>query len=275
MLSDFISSWALFADAWVSAWLIAALLGLLGVAVLARGQMFLGAAMSQAATAGVALVLALSGAVSAAWIANADAIMAVAGATATALVCMLGRGHREAMPAWIFLASSADSVLLVAHSAHGLDEVNRLLASSLVGATRGDVTMFSGLLALTVAVALICGPQIKTMLLDVPFALAIGIRVTRWEALLAVALGCAVGWSLHVSGLLYTFGCLVLPAMTARELVGEVGAMAKLAPLLALAAAAVATVLANSWDLPPAQVAVAILTGMVMAAKGWRALSRR
>jgi zinc/manganese transport system permease protein len=275
MFSDFISSWALFADAWVSAWLIAALLGLLGVAVLARGQMFLGAAMSQAATAGVALVLALSGAVSAAWIANADAIMAVAGATATALVCMLGRGHREAMPAWIFLASSAASVLLVAHSAHGLDEVNRLLASSLVGATRGDVAMFSALLALTVAVALTWGAQLKTMLLDVPFALAIGIRVTRWEALLAVALGSAVGWSLHVSGLLYTFGCLVLPAMAARELVGEVGAMAKLAPLLALAAAAVATVLANSWDLPPAQVAVAILAGMVMAAKGWRALFHR
>ena len=274
MFSDFISSWALFADAWASAWLIAALLGLLGVAVLARGQVFLGAAMSQAATAGVALVLALSGAVSATWIANADAIMAVAGATATALVCVLGRGHREAVPAWIFLAASAASVLLVAHSPHGLDEVNRLLASSLVGATGGDVVTFAGLLTATVAVALTRGAQLKTMLLDVPFALAIGIRVTRWEALLAVALGGAVGWSLHVSGLLYTFGCLVLPAMAARELVGEVGAMARLAPLLALAAAGVATVLANSWDLPPAQVAVATLAGLVMAAKGWRALFR-
>ena len=54
-----IDAWSLFADAWLSSWCAAGLLGLLGVAVVAREQVFLGAAMAQAATAATALALFL------------------------------------------------------------------------------------------------------------------------------------------------------------------------------------------------------------------------
>ena len=60
MIARFLASWALFSQAYMTAWLIALLLSLIGVLVVARDQIFLGAAISQAATLGIAVALVLS-----------------------------------------------------------------------------------------------------------------------------------------------------------------------------------------------------------------------
>ena len=70
-----------------------------------------------------------------------------------------------------------------------------------------------------------------------------------------------MGLSIRVSGTLYTFGCLVLPALVAKHLVREVRALIWVAPALAVAAAVVGFVFANYWDTPPAHMTVALLCG--------------
>ena len=60
MIARFLASWDLFSQAYMTAWLIALLLSLVGVLVVARDQIFLGAAVSQAATLGIAVALVLS-----------------------------------------------------------------------------------------------------------------------------------------------------------------------------------------------------------------------
>lgn len=264
MPGSILSSWQLFAHAWLSSWLIAGLLSLLGVAVLARGQVFLGAAMSQAATAGVALVLCCAGALT--WRAEAEAVAAMLAAVATAFAVGASRRHRDALAAWIFLSAGAAAVLLVAQSPYGMDEVNRLLASSIVGARPGDVVVFATLGLIVAGVVLGNAARLRALLLDPAFAAAIGIRVARWEAWLAVVLGLSLGWSLHVAGLLYTFGALILPAMAARLFCRELATMAWSTPLLAVAGAILGTVCADVWDLPPAQVVVAFWSGSVALA---------
>lgn len=268
MFESFLSSWDLFANAWISSWLIATLLSLLGVAVLARDQVFLGAAMSQAATAGVAIILFIAGCGCPAWVKTTDAILAIVGAVVTALAVGCGRGHRESRTAWIFLACSSAAVLLVAHSPHGMEEVQRLIASSLIGATSSDVWFFSVLLAMCLLVVGFNAAKLKTILLDPAFAAAIGIRVGRWELALAVALGVSLGWSLHVAGMLYTFGALVLPVMAAKQLTRELGTLTMVTPILALVVAVLASIAADAWDYPPAQVAVAGWAGLLMVTAG-------
>lgn len=272
MLDGFLSSWSLFANAWLSAWLIAGLLGMLGIAVLARQQVFLGAAMSQAATACVAVSMVLAASTHAAgWLRQGgDTAVAVIGAIATALLVGLGRGHRESQTAWVFLVGSAAAMLVVAHTPHGLEEVNRLVASSLVGATLFDVIVFAVLLAAMAALAATQGRRIRAMLLDPAYAVASGVPVAAWEWKLAVVLGFSVGWALHVAGLLYAFGCLVLPAMAARHLARETRTMFWLSPLLAVVCAVVGSIAADAYDLPPAQVAVAFMAGLVPIAAGVR-----
>ena len=268
----FFAGWSLFAEAWLASWLIAGLLSLLGVAVLARGQVFLGAAMGQGATAAIALVL--WGFAASPWRGLAEILGAMGAALVTALAVGASR-HREALAAWIFLAGGAGSVLLVARSPLGLDEVNRLLASSLVGAKATDVVVFAGLLLGVVGLVLGQGPRLRAVLLDPVFARTIGIRVHRWEVLLAVLLGLSLGWSLHVAGLLYTFGALVLPAMAARQLCRDLATMAWLTPMLAVATAIAGTAGADVWDLPPGQVVVVGWAAVVALAAGFRTVVRR
>jgi ABC-type Mn2+/Zn2+ transport system permease subunit len=76
---------------------------------------------------------------------------------------------------------------------------------------------------------------------------------------------------MHCAGLLYTFGCLVLPPLIARNVVREVRPMFVVAPLVGLATAAVGFVLANYYDYPPAQMTVALLCALLAASRlRWR-----
>ena len=53
------ASWGLFHNTYLVGWLIGFLLALVGVLVVARDQIFIGAAVSQASTLGIALALGL------------------------------------------------------------------------------------------------------------------------------------------------------------------------------------------------------------------------
>jgi ABC-type Mn2+/Zn2+ transport system permease subunit len=61
VIESFLASWALFQNAYVAGWLIAMLLALLGVVVVTRDQIFLGAAVSQASVLGIAVAVCAGG----------------------------------------------------------------------------------------------------------------------------------------------------------------------------------------------------------------------
>ena len=55
MIESFLASWDLFHLTYLAGWLIALLLSLVGVFVVARDQIFIGIAISQASTLGIAI----------------------------------------------------------------------------------------------------------------------------------------------------------------------------------------------------------------------------
>jgi ABC-type Mn2+/Zn2+ transport system permease subunit len=59
--------------------------------------------------------------------------------------------------------------------------------------------------------------------------------------------------------MLYTFGCLVLPALAAKNLCREVRYMFLAAPLVGLVIGVIGSILANSHDYPPGQMTVFLL----------------
>ena len=61
MIQDFAASWHLFHNSYLAGWLIGLLLALIGVLVVARNQIFIGVAVSQASTLGIALTMWLGG----------------------------------------------------------------------------------------------------------------------------------------------------------------------------------------------------------------------
>jgi len=282
VIESFLASWPLFHDVYISGVLIALLLSLVGVAVVARDQIFLGAAVSQASLLGISAGIWLDGmAVGSAWEWLASdtthsvmgGVCAVVGSLAVAAAASRLRETREALTGWLFLVGSSVSVLIVANSPHGMAEVNRLLSSTIIGAGEVDVAIFVTLLAVTVAVLALRLRTLMLLLTDAETAQACGIAVARWDHALAVWLGLSVAWSIHVSGMIFTFGCLVLPGLIAKSLVREVRSLFLVAPLVALVATVVSFVVANDRDLPPGQVTVALLC--LAQAAAWSVRSRR
>lgn len=269
MIQDFLQSWPLFAHTYLTGWLLAVLMSLLGVYVVARDQIFVGAAIAQASTLGIALSMVAASCLSAFHLHALEfgaTTWAVAFACLAAYAMSLAFGRREsheAVAAWIFLTGGSLSVIVVAHSPHGLDEIQRLVSSSLIGATTHDTLLFAVLAVLTALFLMRYHRPITLLAVDPAMAAAVGLNPRRWSTGLALWLGLAVGCSIRSAGLLYTFGCLVLPALTAKALAREIRPLFILAPLLALGSAGTGFILAHHFDFPPAQATVGVQVSLL------------
>lgn len=272
MWSEFIASWPLFHNAYLAGAAMAVMLGLTGVLVVARNQIFLGAALAQASTLGIAVLLWL-GSLSMhvhEWIEHGHGTLHLAGVVFSMIAALFahresgqGKESREAITGWIFLLGASVSVLLVANSPHGLEEIQRLQSSSLIGATSGDVVAFAALAAIGIVLVGLFRQRLILLAVDPVMASAVGLRVAWWSLGLALWIGVVIGAALYSAGTLFTFGCLVLPALIAKNLSREIAPMFWWSPLLALLAALSAFVLANHLDFPPGQMTVGLLAAAV------------
>lgn len=285
MIEGFLASWELFATTYLVGALAALVLATVGVWVVARDQIFLGAAVSQASALGAAVALWWSGfevadhaGETGGWTAEAaSTLLPVAASVATAWLAArgseAGTDTPESITGWIFLLAASLPVLIVAHSPHGLEEIQRLLFSTLLSVSDVDLALFVALAVLTLAGTLLFHRRLLLLAVDPVLASALGLSGTAWGFLTALWLGTAVGLAIHTAGTLFTFGCLVLPALVAKGLCREVRSMLLVAPLLALLAVFAGFVVAHDRDLPPAHTTVALLAGglpLSWALRGWR-----
>lgn len=280
MIGEFVDSWPLFHDAYLAGWLIGVLLALTGVVVVARNQIFIGAAVAQASTLGIALGLWAGARFGAETLSgdhahSALSLVGIACAVVAAAFTARGgeSGTREAATGWVFLTAASLATIVLSHSPHGLEEINHLVSSSIIGATATDVWIFSLLVVVGGAATVALRDRLILFAIDPAMAAAVGMRTRAWDMALAVWLGLVVGGAMRSAGLLYTFGSLVLPAVAAASLCRETRSLFVVAPLLALLAGIVGFVLANHSDDPPGQMAVVVQAALVAAA--WVVRRRR
>ena len=266
MIAEFISSWELFQNAYLTGGLLAIMLSLLGVVVFARDQIFVGAAIAQLSALGIA-----SGLLLAPFVAEPkfhEFILSICGIGAAILATLLTRTDRgleriessEVRTGWVFLLGGSLSVVLLSQSPIGRDEVSRLLSSSILGASTTEVWIVSLMAGITVTVFIGFRDYVRLFVIDPLNADAVGVPVKRIELMFSLWLGLAVGMSMKLSGMLFTFGALILPVMLAARWANTVGGTILLAPLIAVLATFVAFVTANHFDLPPGQAAAALLS---------------
>jgi zinc transport system permease protein len=287
----FFATWHLFHNGYFLGWLVALLLSIIGVVVVARDQVFIGAAISQASALGIAVALCLStglalhhedgaAAHDALWICcdSFQVTLAVAFSVLAALITASAdrakRESHEAITGWVFLISTSLSVLVVAHSPHGMGEINRIHASSIIGATPKDIQVFAALLVVTVLFLAFAGRRLLLFIMDRSMAASVGMNVSLWASLLAIWLGLVVGLSIRASGVLFTFGSLVLPALVAKNVCREVRPMFFVAPIVAFVTSVVGFVLANRYDFPPAQMTVALWCILLLIVWALRSIRR-
>lgn len=274
-MDDFLAAWELFGDAWLVGLLLAALLPIGGIVLVLRQQVFLAAAIGQTSTLGIALAIFLGlGAHDAPGHSHPETwalgfALAAGGLTAVTALRALSQGGAamEARAGWMFLLGGSLSMLLLAERPHGLQEVHRLQLSSLLGASPADVWICLVALAIVGIFVLVGGRRLLLWALDPPTARVLGMACGRWDVAVGCWLGLVSGFAIHATGLLFVFGLTILPVLFAAQLCRSLGAVLVVAPASAVVATAMALVVAHRADLPPGQVAVALLAGLVLLAR--------
>lgn len=270
----YLASWAFFDDSWIAGLLVAASCAIPGVLVVARNQIFIGAAIAQAATAGVALGFWIAGLTSgiggpvdpchmvgvSMLALSFPYLGAITIAIVAAVICAPGilgqRSSPESRTGWVFLTGSALALLLLSQNAHGANAINTLLNSSLLGAQTSDIVLPAITAGLSILIAVLAGRHLVLLAIDAEWAPLAGIRRRRWEIGIALWVAVTVAIAIRTGGLLYTFACLILPAMAARGACREVRWQFLAAPLLGLIAANAGFALSTRHNLPPPQLTV-------------------
>ena len=269
----------LFREALYGALVIAVACSVLGVYVVLRRIVFVGAAIAQLSSAGIALALFLSGmGVMGGLTAHPTAFALVFG-LAGAMFFGLGGGQKSGVPpdATIGVAyaiAAAVGVLLIAKAKTG-EAHDIFLQGNILGITRADTLV---LLAVSVPVLIAHIVFYKEFLFvsfDREMARTMGYHVTFWNLFLYFTLGLVIAFAMQFAGVILVFNFLVLPAVTGLLLARSMTTIFAIAVLSAVLAAIVGFALSVPFDLPSGPAIIACSGVLALLAWPVRLLQRR
>jgi zinc transport system permease protein len=172
--------------------LVGGVCGFLGVYVVLRRMVFLGVALSQMSSAGVALTLLVGG----------SPLMGSAGLmlVGVALVSYPWAPRRVRQDAFVgvgYALSSALAVLLLAKSAHGEEHLLNLLFGNILLVGVADVRATALALGTVALFHALFAKEILFTSFDPISASASGYRARTWEALLYLSVGLTIAVAIH------------------------------------------------------------------------------
>jgi len=259
----------LFREALYGTLLIALTCGLLGVYVVLRRIVFVGAALAELSSMGVALGLWLSGFGWAAGVATHPLLLSVFATLAGVLFFALG-GERSRIPpdaviGVVYAAAGALGILLIAKAVAG-EAHDIFLSGNILGITRFDTLT---LLAVCLPVLLIHAGFYKEFLFvsfDPQTAATLGYRVNAWNLFLYFTIGVVIAFAMQFAGVMLVFNFLVLPAVAGLLLGNGMKSTFAWASATALAAAAVGFTLSIPFDLPTSPTIIAVSASLTLLA---------
>jgi ABC-type Mn2+/Zn2+ transport system permease subunit len=260
---------------------------LVGVYLLARRMVFLGVALPQVSTAGIA----------AAFIWHAffhghpdrdmnDFMIALIGSSLLTfgVIVMLAllerrkRGILEGRVAMLYAVAGAATILLVAS--------DRITEIGILGLLKGEIIaipdtelliLLLGYGAILVLLALF-HKELVLVTVDREMAISLGKRVALWDLVLFGVIGVTISLGVLVVGPLVMFGFLIVPPMIAGRLVVGMRNVSVMAAMLGAGVALIGFALAYRLDWPtgPTDVALAgVVLALVTAAQAMRTFAFR
>ncbi len=220
-------------------------LAFLGVLVVWRRIVFVGIALCQVAALGAVLGLAVG--------VNPNIFSAILCAAA---VLVLGRNSddkifsREATIGAVYVLATALLFLVVAKSplleSSGID----LIEGNLLYVRDADVVLILAISCLILLVNVLFLKRILAASFDPETSRVLGVSVQRWNFLFFFSLGLAMAVFVRNSGVIFLFGCLLLPPLAAMGLVKSVKSVLWVSPLLAVVAVVLGLECSFRYDLP-------------------------
>ncbi len=247
-----------------------------GVYVVLRRIVFVGAALAQLASAGTALGLLLASVGATVGFVTDRFFLGVVATLGG--VAFFGLRHRRArvpldsVMGAVFVVAGAAAVLLVSGTPSA--EIYELFFG-------GDVLFIGGrqllrlLLIVGVSLALHAAffREFVFVSFDGEMAASLSYRVRSWNLLLFLTFGAVIAVSMDAVGVLLTFAYLVLPAITGLLLARGMGSLFAWSVSTALVGTAVGFTVSIVADLPTGSTIIAVMGVAALLAWGWRGLA--
>jgi zinc transport system permease protein len=251
-----------------------AMCAVLGVYVVLRRVVFVGAALTQISGVGIALSFWLGAVLGAGdphaaghpiW---ADPLLySLAASVLGALFFSLNRGTRR-VPSetivglgWVLSAALLLLILSSERIAQETHEVDDLLYGSAVLAGAGEVQRLAAVAGAILAVHVLFFKELLFVTYDAEMARTLGYRTALWDALLYVTIGVGISFAVRTVGMLPAFGFLAIPSSAALLVARRISVVMPLAVIFAVLGGALGFYAAFTMELPtgPAVVAVSAL----------------
>lgn len=251
--------------------LLAGILAAIGLAplsvyVVLRRIVFVGAAVAEISSAGVAVAVLLQFEPFAAAL-----VLTVVTFLLFSRAADFPRLPLEALIGMLYAGGSAAAVLLIVKAPRGEGDILNVLFGNILTVPEPLLWMMLVAFALVLAVQFLAYKEFLIAAYDPDMARALGIQVNLWNTIFYVTIGVAVAIAIRAVGALLTFTLLVAPGAAALCIAGSLGAAFALATVLSLICT-VAGIFGSYWfDLPTGPAIVAILAAVFAASYAWAA----
>src|ERR1043165_9199432 len=234
---------------------------LIGVFLVLRRLVFMGVALPQISSTGVAVALCLPmwfGVMKPEHAAHSEHLLAYAGSLVFSLGAIFllaflerrGRGLPEGRLGTGYVVASALSILLLSKNRYAEVGWLDLLKGEVITNDNVDLAMTAGVLALVLVVLGLFHKEILVVSFDRAMAVTLGKNIVFWDLLLYTLIGFTVSMAVLSVGPMIAFGFLLIPALTAHLFARTMRQFTLLASLLGGATAFFGFWIAYQWDLP-------------------------
>jgi ABC-type Mn2+/Zn2+ transport system permease subunit len=254
---------------------------LVGVFLVMRRLVFMGVALPQISSTGIAIALSLP-----MWLgfhttdhgSQSAHSLAFAGSMTFSLVAILvlaflerrGRGQPEGRLGTAYVLAAALSILLLAKNPYGEIGLLDLMKGEVITISDFDLALTAATLALVLATLGLFYKELLLVSFDREMAITLRKNVVFWDVLLFSLIGLTVSMAVLSVGPLIAFGFLLIPVLTAHLVSRNMRQLMVLASLIGGMAAFLGFCIAYKWDMPVGPTDVVLLG--VLYATAWIAV---
>jgi ABC-type Mn2+/Zn2+ transport system permease subunit len=243
---------------------------LVGVFLVVRRLVFMGVALPQISSTGVAIALSLPlwfGFKLAGHPSESAHLLAFVGSIVLSLAAILilaflerhGRGQPEGRLGTAYVVAAALSILLLAKNPYGEIGWLDMLKGEVITISNFDLTLTAATLLLILATLGFFYKEFLFVSFDRTMAITLRKNVIFWDILLYLLIGLTVSMAVLSVGPLIAFGFLLIPALTAHLFARNMRQFTALASLIGGAAAFLGFWIAYQLDLPVGPTDVVLL----------------
>ena len=247
---------------------------LIGVFLVLRRLVFVGVALPQISSTGIALSLSLP-----LWLGfqvttQSEHALAFIGSTLFSVVAILilavmerrARGLPEGRLGTAYVVAAAVSILLLSKNRYAEAGWLDLLKGEVITISNFDLILTAVTLALVLMILGLFRKELLLVSYDRAFAITLGKHVVLWDVVLYLLIGLTVSMAVLSVGPLIAFGFLLIPVLTAQMFARNMRQLTIFASLFGGAAAFIGFWLAYQWDFPVGPIDVALLGSIYAAA---------